>query len=413
MKAKPLQTIPMPDRARLERLYEAARPAREAVMNALQQRIIKHLQRKGSSFMVRARIKSFESYFDKLLGLFKEWDGKGPAPRPTDILGFRIVHPFLETLRMTERKLRAIFDFEEVDRKGGELSFNAFGYQSVHLLVKIPRDLSKAYPGADTPAFEIQLRTILQDAWAEVEHELIYKKDFSPFDEPIRRKLAALNANLTLSDILFQEIRDYQRHLQAQLQIRRDVFRSKALKSPVKTMRVHGLKKKLKAPFLRPAAPEQADASIDDLLLHGLLSHNARQYREAIVDYSRILELDPPHSVQPVILMHRGMARFALSEYATALEDFSAAIGLNPDNARSYYYRAETLRYLGRYKDAILDFNLALTLDPFKSEFYLGRARAFLDAGQREKAANDCRKTLNLSPDLTDAKELLNTIRVI
>jgi putative GTP pyrophosphokinase len=410
MTMNPLHNVPMPDRAKLERLYELARPAREAVMHALEQRIIKHLQRKGSSFMVRARIKSFESYFEKLLGLLKEWGGTGPAPRPADILGFRIVHPFLETLRVTERKLRARFDCEEVERKGNDLSFNAFGYQSVHLLVKIPRDLAKAHAGADLPVFEIQLRTILQDAWAEVEHELIYKKDFSPFDEPIRRKLAALNANLTLSDILFQEIRDYQRHLQAQLQLRRDVFRSKTLKSPVKTTRVRGLKKQLKAPLLRPAAPDPTEASIDDLLLRGLLEHNARKYHEAIADYSRILELDPPQSVESVILLHRGMARFALSEYAAALEDFSAAIDMNRDNPRSYYYRAETLRYLGRHEDAIHDFNLALALDPFKSEFFLGRARAFLDAGKRDDAASDCRNALNLSPDLSDAKKLLKTI---
>ena len=137
MKPKTRHPVPLPDRKRLEREYEAARGAREEIMHALEQRIIKHLKRKGASFMVRARVKSFDSYFDKLLGLLKEWDGKGPTPGPTDILGFRIVHPFLENLRMTERKLHAIFDFEEVERKGGHLSFNAFGYQSVHLLVDV------------------------------------------------------------------------------------------------------------------------------------------------------------------------------------------------------------------------------------------------------------------------------------
>jgi putative GTP pyrophosphokinase len=410
MNQKSRRDIAIPDRARLERTYEAARPARESLLQALEQRIIRNLKRKGSSFMVRARIKSFDSYFDKLLGLLKTWNGKGTPPCPTDILGLRIVHPFLETLRITERKLHAIFDLEEVERKGNDLSFNAFGYQSVHLLVKLPRDLAKAHLKADLPVFEIQLRTILQDAWAEVEHELIYKKDSSPFDEPIRRKLAALNANLSLSDILFQEIRDYQRHLQTQLQIRRDVFRSKTHNPPVKITRVRDLKKKPKAPLLRPEAPEPTDASIDDLMLRGLLSHNAHQYGEAITDYSRILDLDPPLAVKSVILMHRGMARFALSEYTTALEDFSAGIGLNLDNARSYYYRAETLRYLGRYKEAIDDFNRALKRDPFKSDFYLGRARAFLVYGKRGNAASDCRKALNLSPDLAEAAELLKTL---
>lgn len=41
------------------------------------------------------------------------------------------------------------------------------------------------------------------------------------FDESVRRKLAALNANLTLADITFQEIRDYQRKLHGELRERR------------------------------------------------------------------------------------------------------------------------------------------------------------------------------------------------
>ena len=71
---------------------------------------------------------------------------------------------------------------------------------------------------------EIQLCTILQDAWSEVEHELVYKTNFNPFDEPLKRKLAALNATLNLSDTLFQEIRDYQRLLQSELNKRRESF---------------------------------------------------------------------------------------------------------------------------------------------------------------------------------------------
>ena len=79
----------------------------------------------------------------------------------------------------------------------------------------------------ESTAFEVQLRTILQEAWAEVEHELVYKAEFTPFDEPMKRKLAALNANLSLSDIIFQEILDYQRRLTSELERRRSAFYGK------------------------------------------------------------------------------------------------------------------------------------------------------------------------------------------
>ena len=53
----------------------------------------------------------------------------------------------------------------------------------------------------------------MQDAWAEVEHELVYKSDITLPNQSIRRKLASLNATLTLSDLIFQEIRDYQKEI--------------------------------------------------------------------------------------------------------------------------------------------------------------------------------------------------------
>ena len=61
---------------------------------------------------------------------------------------------------------------------------------------------------------EVQVRTILQDAWAEVEHELIYKSHFRfPNSDSIRKKLAAVNASLSLADMIFQEIRDAQKEM--------------------------------------------------------------------------------------------------------------------------------------------------------------------------------------------------------
>ncbi len=46
----------------------------------------------------------------------------------------------------------------------------------------------------------------------------------SRLDEPMRRKLAALNANLTLSDIIFQEILEFEKRLNAELGHRREAF---------------------------------------------------------------------------------------------------------------------------------------------------------------------------------------------
>ena len=64
------------------------------------------------------------------------------------------------------------------------------------------------------------LRTILQDAWAEVEHELIYKTSIDKVENTLRRKMIAINATLSLADLTFQEIRDYQKKRYREVQER-------------------------------------------------------------------------------------------------------------------------------------------------------------------------------------------------
>src|SRR4030042_649753 len=118
--------------------------------------------------------------------------------------------------------LREKFDVEETDRKGVRQSFREFGYDSTHLMIRCDRYLLRGEGAPLVAVCEVQLSTTLQDAWSEVEHELVYKGGLVPFDMPLKRKLAALNANLTLADIIFQEIRDYRKSIHTQMRTRRD-----------------------------------------------------------------------------------------------------------------------------------------------------------------------------------------------
>jgi len=52
-----------------------------------------------------------------------------------------------------------------------------FGYASVHFVVEFRPDMLKLseYALFDKMKCEIQVRTILQHAWAEIEHDIVYK----------------------------------------------------------------------------------------------------------------------------------------------------------------------------------------------------------------------------------------------
>ena len=178
---------------------------------------------------LKTRVKSFSSYYRKLLRILAESAETTDLPVISDLIGIRVICPFLEDLSMVEKILKDSFKIIEIEKKGADRTFREFGYESTHVLLEIPEDVRKNCILPPNIICEIQIRTILQDAWAEVEHELVYKSEFSPFDLPLKRKLASMNASLSLADIIFQEIRDYQNKLNKEMAKRRDSFYDQAL----------------------------------------------------------------------------------------------------------------------------------------------------------------------------------------
>ncbi|MDR2471869.1 MAG: RelA/SpoT domain-containing protein, partial [Treponema sp.] len=213
-------SVDLPARNRVKERFEQSAPARSRVTRELMEAIEGVVCRLSSRPTVKGRSKEFESYYKKYLKILKEnqaesgnpnnsRDSSVPvsAPLITDLIALRVICPFLEDQAAVERLIREHFTVIELDRKGAHFSFKEFGYESVHLLVEIPGELREKWGDCGTTVAEIQIRTILQDAWAEVEHELVYKAEFTPFDDPMKRRLAAVNASLSLADSIFQEIR--------------------------------------------------------------------------------------------------------------------------------------------------------------------------------------------------------------
>jgi putative GTP pyrophosphokinase len=352
---------------------------------------------------VKGRAKDFESFFKKYIRLLKNNPPNSGPPCITDLLGMRIVCPFIEDLVGVEELIKKTFEVIEVERKGSQYNFKEFGYESTHLLIKIPRDILKKREKIDSEVAEIQIRTILQNAWAEVEHELVYKAEFTPFDDPMKRKLAAVNASLSLADIIFQEIRSYQRQLNGELGKRRETFFQKIEES------TDALLFSTESPVRREPschAVSLSNESIDDLLLNALYAHNKNQFDEAIAFYSHILELNPNNTVSSLIFKHRGMANFAQSKYHDAIDDFSHALDLDGESYKAAYYRGVVRAVLKQYSDAIDDFTLSLKINPYQSFCLFRRSQAYYHIEDYPQALADCEASLALDPN-SDAVQKL------
>ena len=184
----------LPDRKKLELEYESRRIQYEHILYSLQKTLSRNIQEILLYPTIKGRVKSFASYYNKLLKRLKEYDDPDKASLINDILGLRIVCPFNENLKTIEAHIKNNYKIIESEDKASMFSFKEFGYASVHYILKIPDEILNETDTGMEPVCEVQLCTTLQDAWADVEHELVYKAEFTPFDEPLKRKLAALNA---------------------------------------------------------------------------------------------------------------------------------------------------------------------------------------------------------------------------
>lgn len=84
-----------------------------------------------------------------------------------------------------------------------------FGYLSLHYICKLRPERLKLveYRRFDGLLVEIQVRSILQHAWAEIEHDLGYKTP-AAIPQPIRRRFSRLAGLLEVADTEFIHIRN-------------------------------------------------------------------------------------------------------------------------------------------------------------------------------------------------------------
>jgi ppGpp synthetase/RelA/SpoT-type nucleotidyltranferase len=149
---------------------------------------------------VTLRMKSRESLASKLARPDKSY---GCLTDVTDLVGVRVITYFEDAVdaigRIVEARLPV--DFEHSADKRRRRDAGAFGYRSLHYVCELG--------GASVPAgirFEIQVRTVLEHAWAEIEHDLGYKaREATP--AAARRRLLRLAGLLELADQEFVAIR--------------------------------------------------------------------------------------------------------------------------------------------------------------------------------------------------------------
>ncbi len=156
---------------------------------------------------VTSRIKTRDSVKEKILrnSLYREFPAERLVFEMHDIIGVRIECRFFKDEEFLYRKIRETFCVD-----AGDGYFSPVGKKAVRLKLDTPQperqkngfdiyriDGIVAYAG-ENYNFELQIKSLVNSFWSEIEHKLIYKNiKYSPADTLMKELLNSIHESLT------------------------------------------------------------------------------------------------------------------------------------------------------------------------------------------------------------------------
>jgi len=161
--------------------------------------------------LVAARAKTAESVREKI----QRKAYKRPSRQLTDKIGIRVITYYRDDVDKAVEVIQNHFDVhrkKSVDKRTA-LGLSKFGYRSVHLFAcPKRRKLPLEYLEIGDVWCEIQVRSLLEHAWAEIEHEVVYKSG-TTYPKHFSRQFAALAGALEILDSEFLSLRGQRNNL--------------------------------------------------------------------------------------------------------------------------------------------------------------------------------------------------------
>ncbi len=127
----------------------------------------------------------------------------------SDLIGIRIVCLYEDQITWLSEMLQKHFKILDITDKisSMENTEEIFGYKGLHMDLALNDEMASLpkYSKYADNSFELQIRSLIQDAWSVLDHKIKYKKSI-PID--LKRRINILSALFELADREFKEIRD-------------------------------------------------------------------------------------------------------------------------------------------------------------------------------------------------------------
>lgn len=194
----------------LSRQYLLSRPLQEefTVKTVELIKALLHVQH-IEAHLIESRTKELESFQEKINRSPHKY--QNPLNEVTDLSGIRIIVYYEKELNTISELIAREFDVDWSNSSDKRKAHKPeeFGYQSIHYVVKLSNSRSSLLEWHHLAGLqaEIQVRTVLQHAWAAISHKLQYKRE-EDVPQILRRRLFRLSALLELADEEFMNLRD-------------------------------------------------------------------------------------------------------------------------------------------------------------------------------------------------------------
>jgi putative GTP pyrophosphokinase len=185
---------------------EESLPQYERLANVGVSLLTSMLKKKGIEYLsIEGRPKSFASATEKA----KRKGYSKPKEQMTDLAGIRVVTFLEEQVRQVVSVIEELFEVDRANsmNRAESLGHDRMGYRSTHFVCVLGerRNALPEYEALGDLKFEIQLRTVLQHAWAELAHDRSFKfKTILPVN--LQRKLNLYSGLLEVVDGGFDQI---------------------------------------------------------------------------------------------------------------------------------------------------------------------------------------------------------------
>lgn len=188
--------------------YERVRPDYLRFTTKIESLLSDILQAKDIGYhLIEARTKDAASFREKIVRSSKSYTS--PLDELTDLTGLRIITYYQDDAALIGELIKSEFVVDGSNSVEHSPVDAEFGYRSAHYVVRLSDSRAQLVEWAGLAGLraEIQVRTVLQHAWAAISHKLQYKRE-NDVPTPLRRKLFRLSALFELADDEFVSLRD-------------------------------------------------------------------------------------------------------------------------------------------------------------------------------------------------------------